>query len=96
MRPSYIYRMDDKYSGCNIVESAVTEIPRKAPVRAPKSHKSFFVRLLCAAAAVGAILVLHYLPIAALAPVKSVLRDAFCYDVFGRSDFGSSTFFAAE
>ncbi len=86
----------DKYTGCNIVESAVTEIPRKKCARSVKPRKTFWARLLCAAAAVGAIVALHYLPIAVLDPVKSALHDVFCYDVFGRSDFGTSSFFSAE
>lgn len=89
---SYIYGMD-KYSGCNIVESVVSNIehPRKEKKR--NSHKAFFIRLILAIAAVGVILFLHYVPIAAFEGVKAVLHDVFCYDLFGRTSFGTSVFF---
>ena len=86
--------MDEKYNGCNIVESVVRQVdkPRKAAKdRTPIS--AFLLRLGIAALAVGLILAVHYLPIAALDGVRSVLKQVFCYDVFGRSGIGSSTFF---
>ena len=82
----------DKYSGCNKVESKVTEVEREKPKR-KKPRRTFFLRLCIAAAAVGVILALHYLPIAALSSARSALREVFCYDMFGRTQFGTSVFF---
>ena len=93
-KPSYIGCMDDnKYSGCNIVESVVTRVERKKTAKPKRPRGMFFARLFIAAGIVGAILALHYLPIAALSPVKSALHDVFCYDFFGRTEFGTSVFF---
>lgn len=84
--------MDEKYNGCNVVESVVTQVePRKKSSAKPRS--AFFIRFITAAAIVGAILALHYLPIAALGGVRDALKQVFCYDMFGRSGIGSSAFF---
>lgn len=82
----------DKYSGCNIVESVVTPVQKPRAERAKKQRTHWFSRLALALCAVGMILVLHYVPIPALAGVKSVLHDVFCYDIFGRTEFGTSVF----
>lgn len=82
----------DKYSGCNIVESVVTPAQKPRAERKKKPHSHLFLRFALAVCAVGIILALHYAPIPALAGVKSVLHDVFCYDVFGRSEFGTSVF----
>ncbi|MCH5165813.1 MAG: hypothetical protein J1G01_05375 [Clostridiales bacterium] len=84
---------DNKYSGCNIVESVVTRVERKKTEKPGKSRGTFFARLTVAAAIVGAILALHFLPIPGLSSVKSTLRDVFCYDFFGRTEFGTSVLF---
>lgn len=82
----------DKYSGCNIVESVVTPAQKpKAEYRRKKSGH-FFARIVVAVCAVGVILALHYAPIPALSGVRSVLHDVFCYDIFGRTEFGTSVF----
>lgn len=86
--------MDDKYSGCNIVESVVTSAPvREDPAAksAPKKEKSHFIlRLLISAVIIGFIVVLHYFPSLPLASgVTQVLRKVFCVDVFGRALFGA-------
>ncbi len=89
---TYIYGMD-KYSGCNKVESTVTAVERQKNERVKRSHGPFFARLGVAAIAVGFILAVHFLPFGIMKEVKGVMRDVFCYDVFGRNDFGSSVFF---
>lgn len=82
----------DKYSGCNIVESVVSNIERPRKEKKHNSRNTFFIRLCLAIVAVGVILFIHYVPIAALEGVKAVLHDVFCYDLFGRTSFGTSVF----
>ena len=89
--------MDEKYKGCNIVESVVTtpkkeiKTPKKASVENVKSH--FFVRLIISALIVGVILALHYVPVLSRqTAVSEALGKVFCYDVFGRTDFGTTFF----
>ncbi|MDE6200515.1 MAG: hypothetical protein K2M47_01355 [Clostridiales bacterium] len=90
--------MDDKYEGCNIVESVVTasRLPEQkdGKKRTDGTFKSHFIlRLLISAIIIGVILVLHYFPSLPLASgVSSVLKRVFCYDVFGRGAFGVSLF----
>lgn len=90
--------MDDKYTGCNIVESVVTCTPPKQAddqnKRAESKHKShIFLRLIISALIIGVILVLHYFPSLPYASgVTDVLRKVFCYDVFGRGAFGATLF----
>ena len=86
--------MEDKYNGCNIVESVVTSAPvREEPAKKPKSKKDkshFLVRLLISAVIIGFIVVLHYFPSLPFAgSVTEVLRKVFCVDVFGRASFGA-------
>lgn len=87
------YGMDDKYSGCNIVESVVTSAPvgeEPAEKQKPNSERSHFImRLLISALIIGFIVVLHYFPSLPFASgVTEVLRKVFCVDVFGRATFG--------
>ena len=89
--------MDEKYKGCNIVESVVTtpdkpnDGKKHAVGSAEKSH--FLMRIIISALVVGAILVLHYFPALPYASaVTGALGKVFCYDVFGRSGFGTSIF----
>lgn len=90
--------MDDKYTGCNIVESVVTCTPpkrvdsdKKVAENKPKSH--IFARLIISAIIISFILVLHYVPSLPFASgVTDVLRKVFCYDVFGRASFGTALF----
>ena len=87
--------MDEKYSGCNIVESTVTE-KTVQHVKTPKPSrlKSFFIRLAVSAALVAAIVAVHYLPqTPAFSGIKSVAGGAFKYDVFGNSSFGVTDVF---
>ncbi|MCH5163349.1 MAG: hypothetical protein J1G38_07715 [Clostridiales bacterium] len=79
----------DKYSGCNIVESVVT---RMTPVKV-KKKRSFLgaiVRLTAAAAIVGVICFIAYAPFPWLKSAREGAKRVFCYDVFGREDFGTS------
>lgn len=83
--------MEDKYNGCNIVESVLksASVKRRAPRREEKQHRGFWVRLTVAAALVGAVLALHFLAFVPWIGVsRETLRDVFCYDVFGRDEFG--------
>lgn len=91
--------MDEKYKGCNIVESVVTAPPpkeqkgekKRAADSGVKSH--FLMRLIISAFIIGVILVLHYFPTLPQAnALTDTLRSVFCYDVFGRSGFGTSVF----
>ena len=89
--------MDEKYKGCNIVESVVTTptIKQKAPSkpRDVKEKSHLFVRLVISALIIGAILVIHYFPTLAFSgAVTEGLRKVFCYDVFGRTTFGTTIF----
>ncbi|MDE6293056.1 MAG: hypothetical protein K2L88_00340 [Clostridiales bacterium] len=89
--------MDEKYTGCNIVESVVTTVPSPRPTgegtpSEPKDKGThFWVRLIISALIVGVILVLHYYPTLG-GGVTDVLHKVFCYDVFGRSTFGTVLF----
>ncbi|MDE7406611.1 MAG: hypothetical protein K2M89_07050 [Clostridiales bacterium] len=86
--------MDEKYEGCNIVESVVTaaRLPERKEdkKRADGNVKSYFLtRLIISAIIIGVILILHYFPSLPLASgVRGVLKQVFCYDVFGRGAFG--------
>lgn len=88
--PSYKYGMD-KYSGCNIVESVVKSTRADYAKKKPEHSrlKSFILRAVLAGIAVGFIAALHFFPdVAAFSAVRDVLRNVFCYDVFGRMEFG--------
>ena len=89
--------MDEKYKGCNIVESVVTtpkkENGRAKKVNAERVKSHFFTRFIISALIVGFILVLHFVPaMPHSGTVKDALGKVFCYDVFGRTDFGTSIF----
>ena len=90
--------MDNKYEGCNIVESVVTSA-RTTERRDEKKRKDgkvksyFLIRLIISAIIIGVILVLHYFPSLPLASgMSDVLKKVFCYDVFGRGSFGVTLF----
>ncbi|MCM1368528.1 MAG: hypothetical protein NC184_06955 [Roseburia sp.] len=79
----------DKYSGCNIVESVVTT-PPKPPAKA-KPRRAFFgfaVRLAVAGVVIAALCAVKFVHVAPFSTVGEILRDIFCYDVFGRTGFG--------
>ena len=82
----------DKYYGCNIVESVVTPAQKPKQTQRKDKPRRLFARIAVAVCAIGIILALHYAPIPALASVKNVLHDVFCYDIFGRTEFGTSVF----
>ena len=90
--------MDEKYTGCNIVESVVTTSPlpeqkksKKHAARVTKSH--LLARLIISVLVIGVFLVLHYCPTLPYASaVTDVFKKVFCYDVFGRSAFGATIF----
>lgn len=90
--------MDEKYEGCNIVESVVTSArlseQRDDKKRTDGKFKSHFIlRLIISAIIIGVILILHYFPSLPLASgVTDVLKKVFCYDVFGRGAFGVTLF----
>ncbi|MCH5155884.1 MAG: hypothetical protein J1F69_04685 [Clostridiales bacterium] len=90
--------MDEKYSGCNIVESVVTASHLSEQKKDKKrtqggQKKHFFARLIISALFIGVILVLHYFPMLPFAgEMTDVLRKVFCYDVFGRQSFGTTLF----
>ena len=84
---SYIYGMD-KYSGCNIVESVVT---RQTQAKVKKHRlRGAFIRLFVAAAIVGVMCFFAYAPIPGLKTARDGMKRVFCYDVFGRTEFGTS------
>ncbi|MDE6617631.1 MAG: hypothetical protein K2K13_01225 [Clostridiales bacterium] len=90
--------MDEKYEGCNIVESVVTSAHmterKDDKKRTDGKVKSYFLtRLIISAIIIGVILVLHYFPSLPFASgVSGVLKQVFCYDVFGRGAFGVTLF----
>lgn len=81
--------MEDKYDGCNKVESVVTE-PNNRFVKKPKKRFSaWIVRLIIAAALIGFVLVLHfYSSVPWIGKTAEFVRRVFCYDIFGRTKFG--------
>lgn len=79
----------DKYSGCNIVDSVVTAPPKPVKKVKKRGLASFLLRVAIAAAAVGSMCVLRYGG-TTVQPVRDVMRDVFCYDVFGRDGFGET------
>ena len=84
--------MDGKYDGCNIVESVVTaKESRKPEAKKNKSRVGgFIVRLTIAAAVIGLIVIMHFFPEApVVGSVANILRKVFCYDMFGRTEFGA-------
>lgn len=90
--------MDEKYTGCNIVESVVTTVPSPRPTEKKpqkkldgKSH--LLLRIIISALIVSIILVLHYFPSLPLANgAVDVLKKVLCYDIYGRSSFGVTIF----
>lgn len=77
----------DKYDGCNKVESVVSVTPKQ---RVKSGRKSFFlIKTAICAVVIGLICLFAFAPVPAFAPVKDVLRSVFCYDFFGRTEFGS-------
>lgn len=93
--------MDDKYFGCNIVESAVDWSERAVRTEndigqsVDKSGTHFFLRFFLAVVIIGIIASLHYFgsAIPYSGEVCTALRKVFCYDVFGRSEFGITDLF---
>ncbi len=79
----------DKYTGCNVVESVVTRMPQ-IKVKRKRKWRGFFVRLAVAAAVVGAFCMFAYAPIPGMKAARSAAARVFCYDVFGRTGFGTS------
>lgn len=77
----------DKYDGCNKVESVVSVSEKKGVRRGRKSY--FLIKTAICLLLVGLICLFSFAPVPAFAPVKDVLRSVFCYDFFGRTDFGS-------
>ncbi len=89
--PSYNYSMENKYTGCNIVESVVRRAQKPEVKKTPQHSviKLFILRLVIAAVMIGFIAALHFFPnLAGFSSVKSALKNVFCYDVFGRISFG--------
>lgn len=85
----------DKYSGCNVVDSVVTTPPKPSTrVKPRRFFMGFAARLAVAGAAIAAICAVKFINIASFSTVGDILRDVFCYDVFGRSGFGSMPIFA--
>ncbi|MDE7463645.1 MAG: hypothetical protein K2M48_01330 [Clostridiales bacterium] len=85
--PSYIYGMD-KYSGCNIVDSVVT---RREQVKIKKHRfRGWLIRMGVAAAIIGVMCFFVYAPIPGLKTARDGMKRVFCYDVFGRTEFGTS------
>lgn len=85
----------DKYSGCNIVESVITTPPKpSSKVKPRRALFGFAVRLAVATAAVAVLCAVKYVHIAPFSTVGEILRDIFCYDVFGRTGFGEMPIFA--
>lgn len=78
-----------KYTGCNVVES-VQSTPNKPPVEKRRSYAGFLIRLGVSVLIIAFIATVAYAPWDILAPVREVVRDVFCYDVFGRIEFGGS------
>lgn len=84
------YRMDEKYLGCNVVESVVTKSP--APAKKDKRRYGLIIRLAVAAIMVGVICLFVYAPMPFFVQAREALKAVFCYDVFGRTGFGSTLF----
>ncbi len=81
----------DKYSGCNIVDSAVYA-QKKAPPKKSAAIAGFLIRLIAAAVLIGMVCAIKYIPdgIASFMPkVREIASQVFCYDVFGRGDIGA-------
>lgn len=79
----------DKYTGCNVVESVVTRQYSTKKVK-KRSFRGALIRLAVAAAIVGVMCFFAYAPIPALSAAREGVKCVFCYDVFGRTDFGTS------
>lgn len=88
--------MDQKYSGCNIVESVVTETAPRSAIkkRTPSRIKCFLVRFIVSAALAGLIVCARYIPKTGFGERASeVIKSAFTYDVFGNRSFGAGGVF---
>lgn len=88
--PAYIVSMD-KYSGCNVVDSAVYA-QKSAPPQKSAGYVGFLARLIVAAVLIGAVCAVRYIPesVLSFAPkLREVFSQVFCYDVFGRTDIGA-------
>lgn len=88
--PTYIVGMD-KYSGCNVVDSAVYA-QKSAPPRRSAGYVWVLARLIVAAVLIGAVCAVRYIPesVLSFAPrLREVFAQVLCYDVFGRTDIGA-------
>ena len=77
----------DKYAECNIVDTVST--PKKVKSEKRK-NRAPIIRFIVAAAIVGVFCAVRYVPYKPLERAQSFLHTVFCYDVFGRSDFGET------
>ncbi len=84
---SYTLNDMDKYDGCNKVETVVSVSEKRRVKRSRKSY--FLIKTGICAVVIGLICLFGLAPVPAFAPVKDVLRSVFCYDFFGRNEFGS-------
>ena len=81
--------MEDKYDGCNIVESVVTEPTNRFVKKAKKHFHAWIVQFCIAALIIGFVLVLHYCgSVPWIWKTAEFVRRVFCYDIFGRTEFG--------
>ena len=81
----------DKYSGCNVVDSAVYA-QKKAPPKKSAAITGFLIRLIAAASQIGMECASKYMPdgVAPSVPkVRELASQVFRYDGFGRADIGS-------
>lgn len=82
----------DKYADCNVVETVST--PKTVKNEKHRSRAPV-VRFAVAAAIVGVFCAVRYIPAKPLEYVRAAMHSVFCYDVFGRSDFGETPAFSA-
>ena len=81
--------MDDKYEGCNKVESVITEPANRFVKKAENFFHAWIVQLCIAVVIVGFVLVLHYCGnVSWIGQTAEFVRRVFCYDIFGRTEFG--------
>lgn len=78
----------DKYAGCNVVESVVKSGKSVEIKTKKRRYVGIVVRFAVAAVIIGIICLAAYAPLPFLSEVRDVLKSVFCYDVFGRDEFG--------
>lgn len=88
----FIYYSMDKYSGCNIVDTVVSESTGAVKVK-KRVGRGLVIKLVTAAVVIGFFALIRFAPGEVFSTMREALRCVFCYDFFGRTEFGGMPLF---